>query len=69
MSFYAQCDDDDHCKCPSDPKWLTLAIVVLPAVLPVIFEKAADALMAYWNLDREEVDEEETSEKDEHHVK
>lgn len=68
MSFYAQCDDDDHCKCPSDPKWLTLAIVVLPAVLPVIFE-AADALMAYWNLDREEVDEEETSEKDEHHVK
>lgn len=62
-------DGDDDCKCPNDPKWLTLAVVVLPAVLPVIFEKIADALIARWGKDdHDDVEESSVKNKDKSHV-
>jgi hypothetical protein len=48
MNFNPNCDDD--CECPSEPKWLTLAIAILPAVLPIVFEKVADAIA--WHFEK-----------------
>jgi hypothetical protein len=55
-------NDDDECGCQS--KWLSIALVVLPAVLPVLVEKIADFLMRYFFGEEKEVttEEEETEE-------
>ena len=55
-------DDKDGCDC--QPTWLSLALVILPAILPTLIEKLGDILMRYlFGDDDEEVQEETQSEK------
>lgn len=56
-------DDKDGCDC--QPTWLSLALVILPAILPTLIEKLGDILMHYLfgDDDEEEVQEESQPEK------
>lgn len=46
-------DDDKDCDC--QPTWLSLALAILPAVLPVLIDKLGNLLMR-WLFDDEEED-------------
>lgn len=58
-------NDEDDCDC--QPTWLALALVVLPAILPIIFDKLGDFILRLFENDEEEAqrlaDEEEAARK------
>lgn len=55
-------DDKDGCDC--QPTWLSLALVILPAILPTFIEKLGDILMRYlFGEDASEIDQEEEKPK------
>jgi hypothetical protein len=58
MDYKILKNDKDHCD--SQPTWLSLALVILPAILPVLIEKLGDILMRYlFGEDASEIDQEE----------
>lgn len=67
LKFFLKHKHDDNEECDCQPKWLSIALVVLPAVLPVLVEKIADFLMRYFfgNDEKEPMEEEEEEEEEE----
>jgi hypothetical protein len=62
MDYKILKNDKDHCD--SQPTWLSLALVILPAILPVLIEKLGDILMRYlFGEDASEIDQEEEKPK------
>lgn len=63
-------DSDKDCDC--QPTWLSLALAILPAVLPVLIDKIGDLLMRWlFGGDEEEAseDSEEEAEAEEEEAK
>jgi len=53
-------DSDD---CERQPYWLSLALAILPAVLPVLIDKIGEFLMRFFFREEEEEEEEEKEEE------
>lgn len=64
FKFLSQIKDECDCEDGKQPTWLTLALAILPAILPVIFDKLGD-ILTRWLFDEDEDEEKEEDEDEE----
>ncbi len=58
-------NDDCECEHGHQPRWLSLALAILPAILPVLIDKLGDMLMRWLFEDKDEETDSDDGENEE----